>query len=103
MRNGNIIKQLSFCLLTFLLGFAAGGIVWILLQAMQVGIELLWGDLPDALGLAAGTPGTLIYNLIVCFIGAVFIALVQKHQRFLDTSLIVWCSKPHPKFFVQIG
>ena len=79
MKDGKVTKQISFCLLTFLLGFAAGGIVWLLLQAMQVGIALLWTALPGALHLGGGVSAKLIYNLIVCFIGAVFIALVQKH------------------------
>ena len=93
MKDGKVTKQISFCLLTFLLGFVAGGIVWFLLQAMNVGIELLWTALPKALHLSgtAGTggtgfAGTLIYNLVVCFVGAILIALVQKHYgRLPDT------------------
>ncbi len=46
MSKGRVTKQISFCLLTFLLGFAAGGIVWILLQVMLVGIGLIWAALP---------------------------------------------------------
>lgn len=88
MKDGKVTKQISFCLLTFLLGFASGGIVWFLLQAMQIGIELLWTALPNALRLSASTgfAGVLIYNLVVCFIGAILIALVQKHfGRLPDT------------------
>ena len=66
--DGRIKKYISLCLFTFLIGLAGGGIVWILLQIMQVGISLLWTALPKALGLSAGaagltacTPGTLLY------------------------------------------
>ena len=87
MKDGKITKQISFCLLTLLLGFAAGGIVWFLLQVMQIGIELIWTALPAALHLAGGTAATLIYNLIVCFIGAILIALVQKHYGPLPDTM----------------
>ena len=87
MKDGKITKQISFCLLTFLLGFAAGGIVWFLLQAMQIGIELIWTALPAVLHLAGGTAATLVYNLIVCFIGAILIALVQKHYGPLPDTM----------------
>ena len=92
--DGRIKKYISLCLFTFLIGLAGGGIVWILLQIMQVGISLLWTALPKALGLSAGaagltacTPGTLLYNLSVCFIGAIFIALTQKHYGPLPETM----------------
>ena len=78
-RDGKATKYISFCLLTILLGFAAGGIVWVILQIMQIGIGLIWTAFPTALGLGPGVLGVLLYNLIVCFIGALFIALGQKH------------------------
>ncbi|MGX8774004.1 MAG: chloride channel protein, partial [Bacillota bacterium] len=84
-KDGRIKKYISLCLFTFILGLAGGGIIWIILQAMQAGIRLLWTAIPKALGLTpgvsllAGNTGILIYNLVVCFIGAIFIALVQKH------------------------
>jgi len=87
MKDGKITKQISFCSLTFLLGFAAGGIVWFLLQAMQVGIELIWTSLPSALHLTGGSAVTPAYNLIVCFIGAILIALVQKHYGPLPDTM----------------
>ena len=85
-RDGKATKYISFCLLTILLGFAAGGIVWVILQIMQIGIGLIWTAFPTALGLGPGVLGVLLYNLIVCFIGALFIALGQKHYgRLPDT------------------
>lgn len=87
MKDGKITKQISFCLLTLLLGFAAGGIVWFLLQVMQIGIELIWTALPNALHLTGGTSATLVYNLVVCFIGAILIALVQKHYGPLPDTM----------------
>lgn len=71
-------EYISLCLLALLLGFAAGGIVWALLQIMQIGIELLWTVLPNALGLK-DVPGILVYNLIICITGGVLIAIGQKH------------------------
>ena len=92
--DGRIKKYISLCLFTFLIGLAGGGIIWILLQIMQVGISLLWTALPNALGLSAGaagltacTPGTLIYNMAVCFTGAIFIALTQKHYGPLPETM----------------
>ena len=87
MSKGRVTKQISFCLLTFLLGFAAGGIVWILLQVMQVGIGLLWTALPGVLHLGGSFTQTLIYNLVICFIGAILIALVQKHYGPLPDTM----------------
>ena len=92
MKDGRITKQISFCLLTLLLGFAAGGIVWLLLQAMSIGIELIWTALPNALDITdgsggAGLAGRLVYNLVVCFIGAILIALVQKHYGPLPDTM----------------
>ena len=91
-KDGRIKKYISLCLFTFILGMAGGGIIWSLLQLMQAGIELLWTALPKAIGLTpgvsllAGNTGILIYNLVVCFIGAALIALVQKHYgRLPDT------------------
>ena len=91
-KDGRIKKYISLCLFTFLLGMAGGGIIWTLLQFMQAGIELLWTALPKAIGLTlgvsllSGNTGILIYNLVVCFIGATLIALIQKHYgRLPDT------------------
>ena len=90
-KDGRIKKYISLCLFTFLIGLAGGGIVWSLLQIMQVGIGLLWTALPGALGLSADAAGPaagkLIYNLIVCFTGAVLIALTQKHYGPLPETM----------------
>jgi Chloride channel protein EriC len=91
-KDGRIKKYIALCLFTFILGLAGGGIIWIILQIMQAGIGLLWTALPKALGLTpgvsllAGNTGILIYNLVVCLLGAILIALVQKHYgRLPDT------------------
>ncbi|MCR5034877.1 MAG: chloride channel protein [Clostridia bacterium] len=54
---------------------------------MQIGIELIWTSLPSALHLTGSSAVTLIYNLIVCFIGAILIALVQKHYGPLPDTM----------------
>lgn len=65
---------LLFGLLAFVLGGAAGAIVWLLLQLMEWGIAGLWEHLPAALG----CEGSLVYGLVVCGLGGVVIGLWQK-------------------------
>ena len=85
-KNGKAKQYISLCLFTFILGLAGGGIIWSLLQIMQIGIGFVWSALPGALGVTASLPLTLVYNLVVCFIGATLIALVQKqYGRLPDT------------------
>ena len=43
-------KILTFAILAFLLGAAAGAIVWTVLKIMTLGIDLLWKILPLQLG-----------------------------------------------------
>ena len=77
------LKYLSFCALTLIMGFAAGAICWGLLQAMNLGIGLIWDKLPTALGLE----GSLLYSLAVCLAGGLVIGLMQKKHGVLPDNM----------------
>ncbi|MCF0141602.1 MAG: chloride channel protein [Mogibacterium sp.] len=76
-----------FCIITLVLGFVAGSVVWTILQVMQIGIDLLWTSLPGVLGLSGGITDTLVYSLIVCLIGGLFIGLGQKRYGSLPHTM----------------
>ena len=67
-------KVLAIALLSLLLGAFAGAIIWALLRIMNIGIELLWTDLPNALGFDR----SLLYNLLICLFGGLLIGFWQK-------------------------
>lgn len=76
------LKYLSFCILTLIMGFAAGALCRGLLQIMDLGVTLIWDSLPSALGLK----GSLLYTLPVCLTGGLVIGLMQKKCGVLPES-----------------
>lgn len=76
-------KILSFGLLAFILGAAAGAVVWIILKVMNVGIDLLWEFLPEKLGME----NCIIYNLVICLAGGVVIGMWQRKYGLLPENM----------------
>ena len=68
------LKYLSFCILTLIMGFAAGAVCWGLLKVMNLGTDLIWDKLPETLGAKGG----LAYSLVVCLSGGLIIGFMQK-------------------------
>ena len=64
-------KVLLMGLMTMLLGAVAGAIVWAVLRIISFGTDLIWSR------------NGLVYNLIVCTIGALLIGLWQKKYGIL--------------------
>ena len=61
-----------YVLLSAVLGALAGGLVWLLLKIMNLGIELVWHIIP------AQTGHEVIYTIVVCLLGGLLIGLWQK-------------------------
>lgn len=61
-----------YVLLAAVLGGAAGTIIWALLRIMNLGIELVWHIMPEAMGNDAA------YTIAVCLLGGLLIGLWQK-------------------------
>jgi hypothetical protein len=84
---------LLFGILSFVMGAAAGAIVWAALKIMDLGIVFLWSILPKAVGVAdnamVGTDacGSLIYDVLLCAAGGLLIGLWQKKHGVLPESL----------------
>ena len=76
-------KILTFAILAFLLGAAAGAIVWTVLKIMTLGIDLLWKILP----LQLGFEHSLVYNLAVCLTGGLIIGLWQRQHGLFPDNL----------------
>ena len=77
------LRYLSFCILTLIMGFIAGALCRALLQVMNLGINLIWDKLPEALGLG----NDLIYTLPVCLAGGLIIGLMQKKYGVLPDTM----------------
>lgn len=60
-----------FSVLTLILGFVCGFTIWIFLELMALGVDGLWNVLPQYVGIHP-----LIYNLIICAIGAGIIVFI---------------------------
>ena len=87
MADKKALKFSSFCILTLVFGFVFGGVVWAILQFMQIAITLLWTTLPGVIGLPEGTLSTFIYTMTVCLIGGLLIGLGQKHYGALPHTM----------------
>lgn len=61
-----------YVLLSAVLGALAGGLVWILLKIMNLGIDLVWHTIPEQIG------NTAVYTICVCLLGGLLIGLWQK-------------------------
>ena len=64
-------------------GAFAGAAVWLFFFAMEHGIDYLWTEIPNALGvaspeLASGPFGFLPYPFFVCLLGGLLIGLYEK-------------------------
>ena len=68
MRLKKAEKIVLFGILSFIMGAAAGAVVWMLLRIMDKGIELLWERIPEMLGILSQTAvggdacGSLVYG-----------------------------------------
>lgn len=81
MKKG--VKILSFGVLAFILGAAAGAVVWVILKVMNIGIDLLWELLPEKLSLE----NSIIYNIVVCLVGGLIIGLWQRRYGLLPENM----------------
>lgn len=61
-----------YVLLSAVLGALAGGLVWLLLKLMNLGIDLVWHTIPHYVG------NEVIYTIGVCLLGGLLIGLWQK-------------------------
>lgn len=62
-----------FSLLSLLLGFISGAIVWAILKIINILTECIWEVAPEYINIHP-----LIYNLIICCAGALIIYLITK-------------------------
>lgn len=72
MKN-KFIKFLLLSLLSLFLGFISGAIVWIILKVITFCTDFIWSFIPGVINIHP-----LVYNLIVCCIGAVLIVLLAR-------------------------
>ena len=88
-------KYALFSIMALILGAIAGSIVWIVLKIITVLTELIWDVIPSSIfGSAEGImlgQHSIIYNLVVCLIGAVLIGLFQRKNGILpdDTEQVI--------------
>lgn len=80
-REKKIKNGLIFSLYGLILGAVAGGLVWLVLKVMNLGIEFLWDYLPEKID------GGLLYTLTVCLTGGLLIGLFQTKFGVLPDSL----------------
>lgn len=71
--KSKIVKFLLLSLLSLVLGFVCGAIVWVILKLINISTDFMWDFLPGVVNISP-----LIYNLLVCCIGAVLIALLAR-------------------------
>ncbi len=82
-----------FAVLSFVMGAAAGAVVWAVLKIIDLGIVLFWSVLPEAVGAAdqalVGTDacGSLLYDVLLCAFGGLLIGLWQRKHGVLPESL----------------
>lgn len=76
-------KLFLFAILMIVLGAGAGALIWAVLKIMDVGIEILWIDVPQYIGVS----NMLIYNLAVCILGGLLIGLLQRKYGLLPEKL----------------
>ena len=72
--KSKIITFIVLSLLSLILGFVSGAIVWIILKLITLLTNVIWENIPGVINVHP-----LVYNLIVCCIGALLIvALARK-------------------------
>lgn len=73
MKRLNIIikNHVLFVLFALVLGAMAGAVVWIFCALMNIGIELIWNYLPNALHLP------FFYPIVFCVLGGLILGLFQ--------------------------
>ena len=71
------VNVLLFGLMALILGAIAGAILWLLLKVINMGIGLVWNR----------GSGSIIYNLIICCAGAVFIGFWQRKYGILPDNM----------------
>lgn len=72
-----------FGILALLLGSISGGVIWCILQIMELGIELVWFWIPEQLGMI----DRLLYNVSVCLLGGLLIGLWQRRYGVLPDNM----------------
>lgn len=72
-----------FAGLMIILGAGAGALIWMVLKIMDAGIEILWLDVPQYIGVS----NMLIYNLAICIIGGLSIGLLQRKYGLLPEKM----------------
>lgn len=68
-----IVSLILFGLLSTILGFICGAIIWALLKIINLGIDCLWTYIPGYINIHP-----IIYNTIICCIGAILIVLLAR-------------------------
>lgn len=71
MKNTKVRNQLELWLFCAIIGAVAGGLVWVLLKIMAVGMEVIWEWIP-------GRVSVPFYTIVVCTIGAAIIGIFRK-------------------------
>lgn len=69
--KSKLIKFLLLSLLSLVLGLICGAIVWFILKVITICTDFVWEFIPGCICIHP-----LIYNLIVCCLGAIFIVLL---------------------------
>ncbi|MEA4922633.1 MAG: chloride channel protein [Eubacteriaceae bacterium] len=78
----NKIKNTAlFVIFAFILGAAAGAIVWVVLKIISVGIDFIWTWIPERTG------HETLYTIGVCLVGGLIIGLYQKKFGILPETL----------------
>ncbi|MBR6701329.1 MAG: chloride channel protein [Firmicutes bacterium] len=72
MKAKNVFVMFIF---SAVMGGIIGAIIWIFLRVMNLGIDVLWHQIPGVMG--EGTLNT-IYPLLLCTAGGVIVGLMQK-------------------------
>ena len=83
LHGENLLKYILICLLSLILGFAAGAVVWAVLQVMDLGIEAVWTRLPEKIGCGH----SIVYYLCVCLAGGLLIGLFQRKNGILPDNM----------------
>lgn len=95
IKRRKAIVYIAFSLMTILLGAIVGAFIWLLLRIINGGIDLVWTAIPNALNINTGAEFGinsnvgigLLYNLVICIIGAILIGLIQKKYGLIpDTT-----------------
>lgn len=90
------LNRVLFLACVLVTGALAGAFVWAFFFCMDIGIELAWHTLPEALGAAVGGAlpgmqpgrfGVLAWPLVMCVGGGLVIGLYEKHVGFAPEEL----------------